>query len=303
MRVERPSVPSHHARASSAAGAGRKLMGEPGRPEPHRPRYVDSPSNPRVKKLVALRRRRERESSGSFVVEGRDELSMAIESGARISELYFCPALSDERDRRELFAKLPLPGVELVEMSREAFERASYRQGPDGWMAVVEGIGSGLEELAIGTEPLILVCDALEKPGNLGALLRTAEATGVDAVIAADPVTDWGNPNLVRASKGTVFSVPVASGATLDVIGWLARRGVGIVAATPEGGVPFTGCDLRGPVAIAVGSESSGLGGPWLEAARTRATLPMFGRVNSLNVSVSAAVLLFEALRQRGRLG
>lgn len=279
-------------------------MGDAGGPEPRRPRYVESPSSPRVRKLVALRRRREREASGSFVVEGRDELRMAMDSGARVGGLYYCPALVDDRDTAELFGKLGRStGAEVVEMSRPAFERASYREGPDGWMAVVERVESGLEELTLGRDPLVVVCEALEKPGNLGAVLRTAEATGVDAVIAADPVTDWGNPNLVRASKGTLFSVPVAAGASLDVIGWLERKGIGIVAATPEGGASFTHCDLRGPVALVVGAESSGLGDPWLEAARTRATLPMFGQVNSLNVSVSAAVLLFEALRQRGRLG
>ncbi|MDA8391581.1 MAG: RNA methyltransferase [Actinomycetota bacterium] len=268
-----------------------------------RERFVESPSNPRVKSLVALRSRRERESSGTFVVEGRDELIMAMESGARVIQLYYCAQLVDMDRRGDVLDRVRSPQVEVVQLSKEAFGKASYRQGPDGWLAVVGGVGTSLDSLALRPDPLILVGERVEKPGNLGALLRTADATGVDAVVAADPVTDWGNPNVVRASKGALFSVPVVAAASRDVIRWLDNRRIGIVAATPEGGVPFTDCDFDRPTAIVVGSESSGLGGQWLAAAQVRARLPMFGRVDSLNVSVSAAVLLYEALRQRRRLG
>src|SRR5690606_16644614 len=147
--------------------------------------------------------------------------------------------------------------------------------------------------------PLVLVCEAVEKPGNLGAMLRTADAAGVHAVVAADPVTDWGNPNLVRASKGTVFSVPVASDPTDAVVAWLERTGTPLVAATPEGEVEHTEVDYTGPVAVAVGAEKHGLGPALLAAARHRVRIPMQGRANSLNVATSAAILLYEAVRRR----
>jgi TrmH family RNA methyltransferase len=162
-------------------------------------------------------------------------------------------------------------------------------------------VASDLEHLVLGERPLVLVCEGIEKPGNLGAILRTADAAGVTAVIAAGPVTDWGNPNLVRASKGTVFSVPVASGSSAGVLGWLADRSVPVVATTPDTDTLVAEADLTGPVAIAVGSEHDGLSGPWLEQAGTRVKIPMFGRVDSLNVAASAAVVVYEAVRQRMR--
>jgi len=145
----------------------------------------------------------------------------------------------------------------------------------------------------------VLICEGVEKPGNLGAILRTADAAGVAAVIAADPVTDWGNPNVVRASKGTVFSVPVASAPTAEVLAWTAERSLTVVAATPDGDALLTEADLSGPAAIVVGSEARGLPPVWLEHASARVRIPMFGRADSLNVATSAAILLYEAVRQR----
>jgi TrmH family RNA methyltransferase len=150
---------------------------------------------------------------------------------------------------------------------------------------------------------LLLVCDGVEKPGNLGAMLRTADAAGAAAVIATDPGTDWANPNVVRASKGAVFTVPVVSAATADVLAWLVDRAIPVLAATPDATTAYTDLDLRGPLAIAVGEEKHGLSDVWLSAARWRARIPMRGRVDSLNVSTSAAILLFEALRQRALPG
>ena len=145
----------------------------------------------------------------------------------------------------------------------------------------------------------MLVCEGVEKPGNLGAILRTADAAGVAAVIAADPVTDWGNPNVVRASKGTVFSVPVASAPSAEVLAWIAARSLTLVAAAPDGDLALTGADLSGPTAIVVGSEARGLPPAWLERADVRVRIPMFGRADSLNVSISAAIIVYEAVRQR----
>ena len=164
---------------------------------------------------------------------------------------------------------------------------------------MVPAVPSALERLATGDRPLLLVCEGVEKPGNLGAILRTADAAGVTAVIAAGPVTDWGNPNLVRASKGTVFSVPVASADSSEVLDWMASRSVPVVAATPDADTLLVDADLTGPVAVAVGSEKDGLSSRWLERAATRVRIPMLGRADSLNVATAAAVLVYEAVRQR----
>jgi RNA methyltransferase, TrmH family len=264
---------------------------------------VESPANPRVRSLVALRRRRDRERAGVVVVEGYEELATALASGARPRSLYYCPALVGDRARLGLLDRVEGTGAELVELSRPAFERASYREGPDGWLALVPMVPTGLDRLDLPADPLVLVCESVEKPGNLGAMLRTADAAGVAAVVAAAAVTDWGNPNVVRASKGALFAVPVADAPTGEVVAWLRARGVAIVAATPDAGVPFVAPDLTGGVAVVVGAERRGLSPAWLDQADARVRIPMFGRVNSLNVATAAALVVYEALRQRGRLG
>jgi RNA methyltransferase, TrmH family len=263
---------------------------------------ITSAANPRVKQLVALRRRRARDESGVTLVEGRAEIELALSAGARPRSLYYCPELSGAQglDLGEQARDL---GADVIRLSRQAFEKASYREGPDGWLAVVAAVDSGLTHLEPGPRPLVLACAGLEKPGNLGAILRTADAAGVAAVIAADPVTDWGNPNVVRASKGTVFSVPVASAPSAEVLAWIAGRGLQIVAATPEATTLVTDADLTGPTVIAVGAEQAGLAADWVERADVCVRIPMFGRADSLNVSISAAIITYEAVRQRLRDG
>lgn len=260
---------------------------------------VSSPANARVKRLAGLRRRRAREQEGLTVVEGTEELALAVGSGASPAEAAFCPALFSNPHTLELLEALRDSGIPLIELSPQAFAKASYRDGPDGVMALVPSPGCSLADLHLPDDPFLLLCERIEKPGNLGAMLRTADAVGVDAVLVPDPVTDLGNPNVVRASKGTVFSVPVATTASDDVIGWLAGRGVRLVAATPDTDLVHTDADLTGAVAIAVGAEKQGLTAQLLQAAQTRVRIPMAGRADSLNVSVSAAVLLYEAVRQR----
>jgi TrmH family RNA methyltransferase len=267
------------------------------RPEPATAQ-ITSPTNPRVKHLVALRRRRVREASGETLVDGYEELLLALDAGVRPRALYYCPPLVDER-RLATVNRVAALGAEVVRLSRPAFEKVSYRESPDGWLAVVPAVVADLAALEPEPRPLLLVCEGVEKPGNLGAMLRTADAAGVAAVIAAGPVTDWGNPNLIRASKGTVFSVPVASAEAEDVLRWLAARGVALVATTPDTDTLFTDVDLTGPVAIAVGSEKHGLSARFLAVAHVRARIPMFGRADSLNVATSAAVATYEAVRQR----
>ena len=259
---------------------------------------ITSPANPRIKQLVALRRRRSREQAGVTLVEGLAEIELALAAGVRPQSLYFCPALASP-ESLPLAARAEALGADVAQVSRPVFEKISYREGPDGWLAVVPSVTSTLDTIELGPHPLVLVCAGLEKPGNLGAILRTADAAGVSAVIAADPVTDWGNPNVVRASKGAVFTVPVASGTSAEVLRWIAGLGLRIVAATPDAAQLVTDADLTGPTAIAVGAEQTGLGRDWLERAELRVRIPMFGKADSLNVSISAAIIAYEAVRQR----
>lgn len=271
---------------------------------------ISSPANPRVRAILALRRRRDRDLATATILEGADELRLALDSGVRVRQLVGCPDLMPDPS---VWAALTEDvggrgGAEVLRLGRAAFGRLAYREHPDGVLAVVDtpavDLSTALARLTPlpadpASAPLVVVCEAVEKPGNLGALLRTADAAGVAAVLAADPATDWGNPNIVRASKGTVFSLPVASATTGDILGALRRAGFRLVATTPDGDCELTDADLTGPVAIAVGAENVGLSDEMLAAAAVRLRIPMCGRVNSLNVATSGAVVVYEAVRQR----
>ncbi len=263
---------------------------------------IASPANPRIKHLVALRRRRVREQAGVTLVEGYEELRLALSAGVRPQALYYCPGLAAP-GTLELAGRVADAGGEVAAVSRQVFGKIAYREAPDGWLAVVPTVPTSLAGLPDGGLPLVLICEGVEKPGNLGAILRTADAAGVTAVIAADPVADWGNPNVVRASKGTVFSVPVAAAPSGDVLRWLAGRALTLVVTSPAAVTPVTDVDLTGPVALAVGSEKAGLPAQWLDRADHQVRIPMFGRADSLNVATSAALITYEAVRQRMAAG
>ncbi len=259
---------------------------------------ITSPSNPRLKAISALRRRRERDATGLTIIDGYEEFALALDAGVRPRTLAWCPDLLVPGGER-LVERARAAGAQVLSLSRPAFEKAAYRQGPDGILAVVPGAERSLSGLPVGPEALVLIAQAVEKPGNLGAMLRTADAAGAHAVISADPVTDWGNPNLIRASKGTVFSVPVAAASAGQTLAWLREHGIALVATTPDASQPHTGADYTGPVAIAVGAEKTGLDAGLLAAATHRVRIPMSGRADSLNVATSAAIVLYEAVRQR----
>jgi RNA methyltransferase, TrmH family len=262
--------------------------------------HVTSASNPRLKAVLALRRRRVREEEGLTVVDGFEELELALAAGVVPDTVLHCPELMLDADRQSaLLERARALGASTIRCSRAAFEKVAYREGPDGFLAVVPVAGVALPDLVLPPDPLVLVCEGLEKPGNLGAVLRTAEAAGVAAVVAADPVTDWGNPNVVRSSKGTVFSVPVAAAGTQEVLDWLRGNGIRLVATTPDTDTAHTDVDYRGSVAVAVGTEKEGLTDVVLGAADERVRIPMVGRVNSLNAATAAAVVVYEAVRQR----
>lgn len=263
---------------------------------------ITSPSNPRVKELVSLRKRRNRDSEGVWVVEGFAELRLALDAGVRPRTLYYCPTLVNEPRQLELLHDKAVRDSHVVSLARSAFERASLRESPDGWIGVIPALPADLGSVQLSDRPLVLVCESVEKPGNLGAMLRTADAVAADAVIAAAPKTDWGNPNVVRASKGAVFAVPVASAPSEEVAAWLVEGRLQIVAADPDAADVVSDLDLTRPTAIIVGAEHAGLSGVWSGPGVTTARLPMSGRVDSLNVSTAAAVTLYEAVRQRGRI-
>jgi TrmH family RNA methyltransferase len=191
--------------------------------------------------------------------------------------------------------------VENITVSRMVFEKMSYRERPDGWLAVFPIPSMALEELKTSETPLLIVAESIEKPGNLGAILRTADAAGVDAVLVCDPRVDVWNPNVVRSSRGTVFSVPTIECDNQSAFDWLKTHQIQILAATPSAQVSYTDVDLHRPVALAVGTEDRGLSDFWMSRADRQIQIPMHGQVNSLNVSVSTALLVYEAIRQRSR--
>jgi len=267
---------------------------------------ITSPNNPKVKHAVRLRERRQRERDGLMLIEGHDELSLALASGLRPQTIFVCPSLIRNTQHREaslwdatLLKQAQASGAELLEVAKAVFEKMAYRENPDGWLAIAPAPRRRLADLTLSAAPLLVVAEAVEKPGNLGAILRSADAAGVDGVIVCDPATDVYNPNVVRASRGALFTVPVAEAAGAEALTWLRERGIKIVAATPQAAVNYTESDLRGPVALAVGTEDKGLSNLWLEKADLAVRIPMRGKVNSLNVATATALLLYEAARQR----
>lgn len=255
---------------------------------------ITSTTNPLVKDLVRLRSRRHRDAKRRFLIEGRREATAAVAAGVTAIVQVVAPALGG----------IPVdPTLDTVEMGEEAFRKLSGRQSPDGVMVVAAHLDTDLERTVVRPGSLFLVVEAVEKPGNLGAMLRTADAVGIDGVILTDAATDVHNPNVVRASQGALFSVHVAVVEAPQLIAWLDRHGVSLAATTPDAGSLLWDVDLTGSVAVAVGAEATGLSDALLDVASTRIRVPMAGMADSLNASVTAAVLLYEAARQRWAAG
>ncbi len=248
---------------------------------------------------MRLRERRERDDARLFLVEGYREVRRALEKNARLQELYFCPEWFLGGNEPALLEQARIAGAELLELSKEAFTKCSYRDRPDGLLAVAPQWRRGLAGLALGAQPLVLVVESIEKPGNLGTILRSADAAGVDAVIVCDPVTDIFNPNVVRSSTGVLFSVPVVVADSAVVLAWLHEKGIRVVATTPDTPNLYTQIDLRGPLAIVMGSEQYGLSQFWLKESNALVRIPMAGQADSLNVAMATIITLFEAVRQR----
>jgi TrmH family RNA methyltransferase len=254
---------------------------------------ITSPQNARVKNVVKLREdKRQRQRDGLMLVEGFDELTLALASGFQPQTIFTAPELASRQ----------IDGLkaEVLTVNRTVFEKMSYRENPDGWLGVFPIPKRSLDDLNLSDSPLVLVAESVEKPGNLGAILRSADAAGVDAVLVSDPRVDLWNPNVVRASRGTVFTVAAVETDNISALAWLQSHSMRVLAATPDAGELYTSADLDQAIAIVVGTEDDGLTDFWKTAADLKVRIPMRGKVNSLNVSIAAALCVYEARRQRG---
>ena len=254
---------------------------------------ITSTQNPKIKNLLLLREKsRERREQGLFVVEGLRELQHCLEGGFALRTLFVCPEIAN-------LAALPAISCPQIQLPEALYRKVACRESTEGIIAEVEYRERTLESLQLRENPLVVVLESVEKPGNLGAVLRSADAAGVDAVLIGDPLTDLYNPNLIRASLGAVFTVPVAADSSARIIAWLKEHGIRILTAQLQDSALYYDTDMRQGTALVMGTESTGLTDQWRRAADAHIRIPMLGRLDSLNVSVSAAILLFEAVRQR----
>lgn len=257
---------------------------------------ITSHHNPKIKGLLALEKPRERRRQCLFVIEGKKEIGLALKAGYRIGNLFFCESLI----RIEDVLDLGIPEKAMFPVTKEVYDKIAVRENSGGLLAVAEQKTHRLSDLRIAANPLIVVLESVEKPGNLGAILRTGDAAGVDAVIVCDPQTDIYNPNVIRSSIGCIFTVQVAVASSEEAIGWLNERNVRIYCAALQWAKPYHTQDFTQPCAIAMGTESTGLTEMWTSQSYANIIIPMTGIADSMNVSTAAAVLIFEARRQRG---
>jgi len=254
---------------------------------------ITSAQNPKIKHLLALQQKSGlRRKEGLFVVEGRRELEHCLEGGLQLESVFLCPEIAGDG--------LSLPdGVANYEIPLHLYTKVAYRGGTEGVVAIVRSQQRRLQDLQLSANPLLVVLERVEKPGNLGAILRSADAAGADAVIVCDPLTDLYNPNLIRSSIGAIFTVPCVACSSEECIAFLKQKGISILTAQLQDSSLYYHTDMRQGTAIVMGTESTGLTDVWRQAADAHIRIPMLGRLDSLNVSVSAAILLYEAVRQR----
>ena len=265
-------------------------------------KQITSLANPLVKQIIALETAGERKKSGIFAVEGLREIALALKARYRIQTLLYCPQYTDAL---HLQNSIPYPDdIELIEVSPAVFEKIAYRKHVPNAIALCETRPLLLENLILSANPLLIAVETVEKPGNLGAILRTADAAGIDGLLLCNPQTDVFNPNVIRSSLGAVFTCPIAVCTSTEAIAYLRQLQLPIIAAalTPSA-KPCHQIHFEQPCAIAFGSEANGLSDEWLGQSDMQAIIPMWGEVNSLNVSVSAAIFIYEAQRQRMEMG
>ena len=259
---------------------------------------IDSSSNPEVRARAKLKDRRARSREGRFLIEGAREVSRALAAGVGLEALYLCPDLLGEAGHA-VSREAETLGVPLTELSETAFKVLSYRENPDGVVAVAKRQEKTLTDLTLPEDALVVLVEGLEKPGNLGALLRTADSVGAHALFATGGGTDLENPNVIRSSMGSIFSLPVVAVESAELLAWLRTERFSLVATTPHTGTLYWDAAYTGRTAVLLGAEHSGLSSSWLEAASVRVKIPMQGLADSLNVATTGALLLYEVLRQR----
>lgn len=262
---------------------------------------ITSLQNPKIKAALQLQDRKARNETGLFLIEGYRELKRAVDAGWKIETLFYCPELFLGENEGQLIQQAK---AEQIECAEHVFRKLSYRDRPDGILGVAKQRHQGLKELQEllkhkKKSPFLVVAESIEKPGNLGTILRSCDAAGVDAVLVADPTTDIHNPNVVRSSVGTLFTIPVFVVSGEETLSFLKKEKISIVAATPHAKLEFTRTDLTGPLAIAVGTEQYGLSESWMKESEIQVRIPMFGVADSLNVASATTLLLYEVVRQR----
>lgn len=260
-------------------------------------KQITSAQNPYIKSLLLLQEKaKARKQTGTFLIEGQREILLAIKGGYRIETLLFYPELISENEINKLVQNT----TDLIEINKDIFEKLAYRESTEGVIAVANSKSFSLSDLKLNENPLLLIAEAPEKPGNIGALLRTADAANLDAVIIANPKGDLYNPNIVRSSVGCLFTNQIATGTTSEIIAFLKERKINFYCATLQNSTSYHTQDYTMPSALVVGTEATGLSQEWREAATQNIIIPMQGEIDSMNVSVAAAILIFEAKRQRG---
>jgi len=261
-------------------------------------KQITSTQNPFIKDIFQLKEKsRNRKKTGTFLIEGLREISLAISGGYKINTLLIEPSILNEIELNNLLAENE---IEIIEISNEVYKKLALRESTEGIIAIANSKNSSLEMVKFKNEnPLILVAEAPEKPGNIGALLRTADAAGVDAVFIANPRTDLYNPNIIRSSVGCVFTTNIATGTTSEIISFLKAHNINMYGAALSASVEYQTINYKEPTAIIVGTEATGLSNEWLQNTNQNIIIPMRGAIDSMNVSVSAAILIFEAVRQR----
>jgi TrmH family RNA methyltransferase len=266
------------------------------------PLLLSSAQNPKIKDVMQLRERQVRDRSGLFLIEGYREILRATDAGWDIQTLFICPELFLGTNEPALIQRIGKK-AQIFACTQKIFEKISYRDRPDGLIAIAVQKKMGLSDLEYifknKPNPLLVIAEAIEKPGNLGTILRSSDAVGVDALIVCDRCTDIYNPNVVRASVGTLFTVPTIEAKGEETLKWLKAHGVSVLAATPQAEKEFTQVAMQGPIAIAVGTEQLGLSEKWMQQASLQVRIPMHGVADSLNVAMATTLLLYEAQRQR----
>ncbi|MFN3916358.1 MAG: TrmH family RNA methyltransferase [Flavobacteriales bacterium] len=262
-------------------------------------KQISSLQNDFVKQVVSLHERKGRKQSGLFLIEGHREIERAAKFGWKLKELIFCSETLSAKKIKKLLPEKVLSEIEIIEVNKPVFEKLAYRDTGISLVATCVQKNLKLSDLSLKKNPLIVALEGLEKPGNVGAILRTADAAGVDAVLICNPLTDIYNPNIVRSSLGCLFTQNIAICNTDEAIDWLYENQIQITATHLEGAIPYHHTDFGKPTCIAMGTESSGLTDKWREASTELIKIPMKGEADSLNVSTSAAIVIYEAVRQR----